>query len=78
MNGENGSHEIADAIRSAGREIGKEGASGMGALEALGLVTKDGLADIASALTAIADALNRPAEATEARDRYRTNTPSVS
>ena len=48
---------IATAIKEAGREIGKEGAGGMGALEGLGVCVRDGFAELAEAVNNLARAV---------------------
>ena len=48
-----GLHAIAEAIRFGAKEIGKEGAGGMGALEGLALKIEGGLSSISDSLSAI-------------------------
>ena len=51
-------NQIADAIRYAARELGNGGAAtSMGALEAFGLVVKEGLEAVANAVSDLADAI---------------------
>jgi len=47
--------EIARAIERGLKEIGKEGAGGMGALEGLAVMIKAGLEEVAAGLHAIAE-----------------------
>lgn len=50
-------HEaLADAVRFAAKEIGKEGAIGMGAIELVAVSLRDGLTDVAAAIRDLAEA----------------------
>lgn len=55
--------QIAGAISRAGKEIGKEGAGGWGALEGLGLMVKEAGEKISAGEESIAEAINDLAEA---------------
>lgn len=50
--------DLANAVRFAAKEIGKEGAAGMGAIENLAVQTKEGLDDVAKGLEGLASAVS--------------------
>mgnify|MGYP000501244459 FL=1 len=47
---------LADAVRFAARELGKEGAVGPGAIELVAVSLRDGLADVAAAIRDLTEA----------------------
>ncbi|MGD8452209.1 MAG: hypothetical protein PVJ57_10360 [Phycisphaerae bacterium] len=47
---------LANAVRFAAKELGKEGAVGPGAIELVAVSLRDGLADVAAAIRDLAEA----------------------
>jgi len=62
--------DVSRAITSAAKEIGKEGASGMGAIELLAMQTYQGLSEVAAALDRIADQMGKTQREAVSRDYW--------
>ena len=63
-------NNLANAVESAAKEIGKEGASGMGAIELLAMQTYQGLSEVAVALGRIADEMSKSHQERVSRDYW--------